>query len=70
MDHLMIEQSVPPTQEELDLEAAAWGFGSWAEFMTALDAASEPCGYCGASDNPNDMCKSCWDDMQGEQHGS
>lgn len=26
----------------------------------------EPCGYCNpkTSDNPNDMCKSCWDNMQ------
>jgi len=25
---------------------------------------TEPCGYCGSSDNPNDICLKCWVDMQ------
>lgn len=30
-------ESPPPTQEELEAEAAAWGFRSWEEFMAVLE---------------------------------
>lgn len=23
----------------------------------------EPCGYCGSSSNPNDICEDCWNSM-------
>ena len=29
----------------------------------------DPCGYCGDSNDPNDICKSCWDNMKGAFHG-
>lgn len=31
----------------------------WLEAST-----DEACGYCGRSQDPNDICKSCWDNMQ------
>lgn len=27
----------------------------------------EPCGYCGTSTDPNDMCQSCWDELQNRE---
>lgn len=32
----------------------------WLEATT-----EEDCGYCGSSQDPNVICKSCWNDMQG-----
>ena len=28
----------------------------------------EPCGYCGSSQDPNDICESCWDAMNAHRN--
>ena len=35
-----------------------------AEAFIVNDIDDELCGYCGTSQNPNDICRPCWDDMQ------
>ncbi len=36
-----LHQATEPTQEELDLEAKAWGYDNWEEFCKARDDASQ-----------------------------
>lgn len=42
------------------------GYEYWAEDADGnIHNADEPCGYCGSSQNPDDICITCYDNLKG-----
>ena len=36
----------------------------WGDGIMIVWERDDPCGYCGTSQDPNDICKPCYDDLQ------